>query len=359
MAGAALVCLAVLAYTYAGYPLLIGVLARWRPRRDRRDPLWQPTVTVCIAAHNAAATIEAKLASVLAQQYPAEKMEVLVYSDGSTDETCRLVAACAAADGRVRLLRGDARRGKPAGLNRMRREARGEVLLVTDARQPLGPLALRALLDRLADPAVGCVMGNLVVNGSAPSGIYWRYESWIRRQESRFRGVVGMTGPIAAVRTRDLDPLAEDLLLDDVWIPMRLRLRGRHVLLAEDAVAIDQAFDDEREFGRKVRTLAGNYQIFARMPALLSPFANPLWFETIGHKVMRLLCPWALLVLFVASAAAPVPALLVAQVAFYGAALLGLRAGLLPGVARTFVVLHVAAVVGLWRFVTGRQKVTW
>jgi biofilm PGA synthesis N-glycosyltransferase PgaC len=367
MLGVALFCLGVLAYTYVGYPLVIGALAHLRPRSPRRHRDWEPTVTACVAAYNVAHTLEAKLASLTALTYPPEKLEILVYSDGSTDGTDEVVKAWAARDSRVRLLRGDRRQGKPTGLNRMREAARGEVLLITDARQPLAPGALRALLDLLGDLGVGCVTGNLVLKGSAGSGVYWRYENWIRRQEARFRSVVGMTGPIAALRKTDLDLLPHDLILDDIWIPMRLRLRGRKVLFSEEAEAYDRAFDDTREFGRKVRTLAGNYQIFARMPALLSPLANPSWFETVSHKVMRLICPWALLALFAVSAAGLSSSegamgwrvLVAAQLAFYGAALLGNRAGRLAGVARTFLVLHVAAVVGLWRYLRGAQKVTW
>jgi cellulose synthase/poly-beta-1,6-N-acetylglucosamine synthase-like glycosyltransferase len=324
-------------------------------------------VTVCVAAYNVALTLDAKIASLLAQRYPRDKLEILVYSDGSTDGTDDLVRLWAQRDPRVRLLRGTRRQGKPTGLNRMREAARGEVLLITDARQPLAPGALRALLDVLADPGVGCVTGNLILRGDAGSGIYWRYENWIRRQEAGFRSVVGMTGPIAALRKSDLGLLPADLILDDVWIPMRLRLRGRKVLFAEDAIAYDRAFEDDREFARKVRTLAGNYQIFARMPALLSPAANPSWFETVSHKVMRLVCPWALLTLFLASAAGLAATdgavgwqlLFGAQIAFYGAAIIGRRAGKVAGVARTFLVLHVAALVGLYRYLTGQQKVTW
>jgi biofilm PGA synthesis N-glycosyltransferase PgaC len=365
--GLALLCLGVLGYTYVGYPLAIGALARLRPRGVKRHREWEPTVTACVAAYNVAASIETKLRSLLALEYPADKLEILVYSDGSTDATDEIVASWAARDPRVRLLRGEHRRGKPTGLNRMREAARGEVLLITDARQPLAPAALRALLDLLGDLGVGCVTGNLVLKGDAGSGVYWRYENWIRRQEARFRSVVGMTGPIAALRKADLDLLPADLILDDIWIPMRLRLRGRRVLFSEEAVAIDLAFDDAREWGRKVRTLAGNYQIFARMPALLSPMKNPSWFETISHKVMRLLCPWALVGLFVVSVCGLTATdggtgwrvLVAGQLAFYGIALLGRRAGRLAGVARTFLVLHVAAVVGLWRFVRGQQKITW
>jgi hypothetical protein len=180
-----------------------------------------------------------------------------------------------------------------------------------------------------------------------------------------------MTGPLSALRRCDLEPLPSDLILDDLWIPMQLRLRGARVLLAENAIARDRAFSDEREFGRKARTLAGNYQLFSRMPRLLLPFVNPSWFETISHKVARLLCPWFLVALLLTCSmgAAGLGAeklerqvlcgLWAAQIAFYTLAALGGRAGRAGTLARTFVVLNAAAVVGLWRFVAGRQKVTW
>jgi poly-beta-1,6-N-acetyl-D-glucosamine synthase len=177
-----------------------------------------------------------------------------------------------------------------------------------------------------------------------------------------------MTGPLSALRRSDLGPLPVNLILDDVWIPMQLRLRGARVLLAEDAIARDKAFADDREFGRKARTLAGNYQVFGWMPRLLVPFVNPSWFETISHKIARLLCPWGLLALLVACAFGSLNyrtegcafcGLLLAQLASYFLAALGSRAGRIGTVARTFVVLNAAAVVGLGRFILGRQKVTW
>lgn len=362
-------CVALLGYTYVGYPLVLGALARLAPLRLRADPAWEPTVSVCIAAYNTERWLDAKLASIAALDYPADRLEVLVYSDGSTDATDAIVTRWAAARGNVRLLRGDTRAGKPTGLNRMHAASASEVLFITDSRQPVTPGALRALLRTLSDARVGCVSGNLVLRGSAGSGIYWRYENWLRRQEARFRSMVGMTGPIAALRRSDFTPLPADLILDDMWLPMHLRLRGRVAAFAEDAVAYDDAFADEREFGRKVRTLAGNYQLFARMPRLLLPFVNPSWFETVSHKLLRLACPWVLPVLLVLCAVAftrsegaartSAGALLVVQLAGYLLAALGPRAGRLGNVARTFVVLNVAAIVGAWRLATGRQRITW
>ncbi len=367
------VSLALLAYTYVGYPVAIAALARVWPHRTRRDPEATPTVTAIIPVYDAAEFVGPKLDSLLGQDYPADALEILLYSDGSTDDSEARIAAYAARDPRVRLIRSDRRRGKPTGVNQMRREARGEVLLMTDVRQPLAPGSVRALVAALADPEVGCASGNLVLTGSHGAGVYWRYENWIRRSEGRFRSMVGVTGPIYAIRAADMTDLPADLILDDMWVPMRLRLGGRRTVMCEDAVAYDQSFADEREFGRKARTLAGNYQLFARLPRLLVPFFNPSWFETFSHKLLRLVCPWALLCLAATTTAIAVapPAgvgeatvlaarvLVAGQAGFYLAALVGGRVGPIGRLARTFVVLNAAAVVGLGRFVAGRQKVTW
>jgi cellulose synthase/poly-beta-1,6-N-acetylglucosamine synthase-like glycosyltransferase len=375
MSALALLCVALLAYTYAGYPVLIGIFARlFRTRAqapaDELDAT--PMVSICLPVFNAASYLPAKLKSLLEQDYPAERIEILVYFDGCTDDSeavARAIADAPEAGGRIRIFPSADRRGKPTALNTLGPAATGEVLLLNDVRQPLSPDAVRALVQSMRDPKVGCATGNLVLSGGAGSGVYWRYENWIRAQESGFRGTVGMTGPIAMIRRADLEPLPEDLILDDVWIPMRLALAGQRVALVSEARAYDAAFEDDREFRRKVRTLAGNYQIFARLPALLNPFANPIWFETISHKIMRLAAPWLLLILAATSTAAALDSpgpwtsimrvLVVLQALFYAASALGPAGGRLAGVARTFVVLNVAAVVGLGRFLTGRQRITW
>jgi cellulose synthase/poly-beta-1,6-N-acetylglucosamine synthase-like glycosyltransferase len=369
----ALAALALLAYTYVGYPIAIGVLARARARRAAppADEAPRARVSAFLPVYNGAAHLPAKLDSLLAQDYPPELLEVLVYCDGCTDESEVLARALAAeprAAGRVRVFASAERRGKPAALNALRAEARGELLLLGDVRQPISRGAARALARALEDPEVGCATGNLVLAGGAPSGVYWRYENWIRKQESRFRGVVGMSGAISMMRRADLDPMPEALILDDVWIPARLGLRRKRVAFVAEAEAYDTAFEDDHEFRRKVRTLAGNYQLFALVPALLSPVANPFWFELVSKKVLRLVAPWLMAALAVTSSVALLRGarawslmglLVAAQAAFYAAAAAGRRAGKLARVARTFVVLNLAAVVGLARYVGGRQRVTW
>ena len=377
MIGCAALAVALLAYTYLGYPVAIGILARLFPRKPAvsdEDDAALPTVTVCLPVFNAASYLPAKIESLLAQDYPADRVQILITCDGCTDDSeavARELAARPAAGGRIRVMVAPGRSGKPTALNTMIAEATGDLLLLNDVRQPLAPAAIRALARELSDPAVGVATGNLVLAGGAGSGVYWRYENWIRGQESRFRGVVGMTGPIGMIRRADFVPLPRDIILDDVWIPMQLGMAGKRVAFVAEAEARDAAFEDEREFKRKARTLAGNYQLFARMPALLIPFANRIWFETFSHKIMRLLAPWILLwlaavsLLGATSASAPAAtvsfmrALLIGQALFYLAAAAGRRAGRLGGLARTFVVLNSAALVGLWRYLTGRQRITW
>ncbi len=376
----AVVALAVLAYTYFGYPIAIWALARVFPVGRRRAggkdegnaDVALPMVSVCLPVFNGVHFLPEKIQSLLAEDYPRDRLEILVYCDGCTDDSEQVARALAAAPGmedRMRVFSNPARRGKPTALNTLCPAARGDLLLLNDARQPLSSNAVRALVLAMGDENVGCATGNLMLKGAAGSGVYWRYENWIRKQESRFRGVLGVTGPLAMMRRADFRPLPDDVILDDMWIPMQLGLAGKRVAFVAAAEAYDTAFEDDREFQRKARTLAGNYQLFARMPALLNPFVNPFWFETISHKILRLVAPWLMLVLAVSSLTAALcgpiggapamRALVLAQVAFYAAALLGRRAGRLGGLARTFVVLNSAAVVGLLRHLTGSQRITW
>lgn len=361
----------VILYAYAGYPLLVSCWAGVSPHRSARRGGFEPTVSVCMAVHNGADYLRTKLRSIQQLDYPPVKLEVLVYSDGSTDGTEQLVRELAATDPRVKLISCAERLGKPTALNRLRAEAKGDVLLMTDVRQTLAPGALRALLHELSDPTIGCVSGSLVLNGGTGAGVYWRYEKAIRGAEARLGNMVGVSGSIYAIRREDMQDLPSDVLLDDMFVPLAMLQRRKRVALSHEAEAYDVAYADEQEFARKVRTLAGNYQLVAKLPWLLLPGKNPVWFQFVSHKLLRLLCPWALLALFVSSlslaTSRAVPdlerllwsSLALGQILFYALALLGARAGRLGALARTFVVLNAAAVVGLWRFVRKSQAVAW
>ncbi len=352
-------------YTYAGYPMICWLRARLRARPIARQPI-RPRVTVLIAAYREAGTIARKLASLAQQSYPAALVDVVVACDGSDDGTPEAARAAGAEHlpGRVQVLVLAERRGKPAALNAAARAAAGEVLLLTDARQPLSANAIEALVEDLGDPGVGVAGGELVLGGDAPAGAYWKYEALIRKWEGRAGSTVGVSGALYAIRRELWEPLPDETILDDVLQPMRARLRGRRVVFEPAARAFDTAAESKREFQRKVRTLSGNFQLLVLLPGLLSPLRNPSWFDFVSHKLCRLLVPYALVATFVASALLPGSlsiGLVAAQLAGYGLA--GARAaGLrlpLGGLAETFVVLNAAAVVGLWRFVRYGRALPW
>jgi len=183
--------------------------------------------------------------------------------------------------------------------------------------------------------------------------------------------MVGVSGSLYAIRRGDLQALPSDVLLDDMFVPLLTAAARKRIVLSPDAEAYDEAYEDDREFERKVRTLAGNYQLIAKLPWLLIPFKNPLWFQFVSHKLLRLVCPFALLGLLSTSltlALSPETAwperglwqvLVMGQLLFYALAVLGARAGRAGALARTFVVLNAAAVVGLWRFLRGSQQIAW
>ena len=327
-------------------------------------------MSALIPVYNAESYIEGKLQSLLALNYPKDKLQIIVASDCSDDGSDEIIKSYSNRFPSIEYHRMETRSGKPTLVNFMAEKAKGEILLMTDIRQPLVPDALRELVVRLADPAVGAVSGNLVLHGSEGVGFYWKYENKIREAEGQFRSMIGVTGPIYAIRKKELSVIPEDMILDDMWIPLSLRLKGKKIVFAKEAIATDDTFGDEREFGRKVRTLAGNYQLFSNLRDLLNPFKNPSWFETVSHKICRLLCPWALVGLFVFSLMGSFQtgcamskmfcfASFTGLCSFLVLAFLGGKIGAPGRIARTFMVLNWAAVVGLSRFLKSSQKVTW
>lgn len=361
-------------YTYVGYPALMRAWAALRPRLPSSGGI-EPRVTLLIVAHNEVTRIQGRLANLLALDYPRDRREILVASDGSTDGT--LERAQPYEQEGVRVIPFVARRGKPAVLNELVRQARGEIVVLADARQRFETGALRALVAPFSDPEVGAVSGELVLTENADGtavgegvGFYWRYEKLIRWSESRVDSAVGATGAIYAIRRDLFEPIPEDTILDDVLIPMRIARRGYRVLFEARARAFDRAAATAgEEFGRKVRTIAGNFQLFAREVWLLNPFRNRLWLQTVSHKGLRLLSPLFLVAAFGANlllSDAPFYRwTLVGQIIFYGAALAGYarrdarRKTPLLIVPYVLCLLSWATVVAFLRFLTGRQRVTW
>jgi biofilm PGA synthesis N-glycosyltransferase PgaC len=326
-----------IAYVYVGYPLLLIVWSRvaGRPvRQPEGSAASYPSISVIVAARNEAPRLSYRIANLLEQRYPS-RVEIIVVSDGSTDGTSEALAPFC---GRVHLIE-QPRGGKPSALNAGVVASHGEVIVFADARQRFERDALLALVSNFADPDVGAVTGELVLDceleevpesGVAEGvGLYWKYEKWLRRQESRVWSTLGATGAIYAMRRSLWQPLPAETLLDDVLAPMRVVLGGKRVIFEDRAQALDRvARDGDAESRRKTRTLAGNYQVLALEPRLLLPVVNPVWLQFVSHKLGRLIVPWALLAALLSSAALaprkwPYGLALLVQLCFYGLAIVG------------------------------------
>jgi cellulose synthase/poly-beta-1,6-N-acetylglucosamine synthase-like glycosyltransferase len=366
----------VLFYVYVGYPAVMWVLARTAAAPIRKDH-WTPFVTIVVVAHNEGERIAARIENLLALAYPAARREIVIASDGSTDDT---VARAQAFGDRVHVEAYRERRGKPAVLDEIVPSVQGEIVLFADTRQDFDPASLQTLVDAFADPTVGAVSGALSLErrpseaapqaGSEGAAVYWSYEKGLRWDESRFDSTIGATGAIYAIRRSLFEPLPEDTILDDVLTPMRIARRGMRVLFEPGARAFDRVTgSDQHEFRRKTRTMAGNFQMFARERWLLNPFANRLWLQTVSHKALRLTLPFWFAALFVASFArlgTPAYGLLFAgQLLFYAVALFAAIAPgarhRIPGLVVPYAICFLSAttVAGALRFLLGTQRVTW
>jgi biofilm PGA synthesis N-glycosyltransferase PgaC len=317
-------------YVYGGYPLLLACAQRVAGRRVAKA-YWEPSVSVIIAVHNERGTIERKLRNCLQLDYPKDRLQIIVSLDGSTDGTDEIADSYAWHG--VEVVRSVRHRGKAAAVNRAVLAATGEILFFTDARQRLDTRAVRELVANFSDATVGAATGELILQdadtreSSDGVGLYWRYEKKLRAMESRIHSTVGATGAIYAVRRRLYKPIPADTILDDIAVPMRLVLAGWRSVFDPAARAYDHVSESlDLEYGRKVRTLAGNYQLLCRMPELVLPWRNPVWFQYVSHKLGRLVAPYflaALLVsnLFLARGLYLVP--FICQTVWYGAAVLG------------------------------------
>ena len=294
---------ALVFWTLAGYPLWLARRAR-NARTTLASAESVPTVTAIIPVHNGGRFLAAKLASVLSSDYPTALLDVLVVSDGSTDDTDS-IALHWAQRGRVRFLRLE-KGGKAAALTTAFPMISAEIVLLTDVRQQLESGCIRALMTRFADATVGAVSGTLKIRsgetaGEASTGLYWKYESWIRANLSRVDSLLGATGPIYAIRRTLVRPLPVGCILDDMWLPLQVVLDGNRAILATDAVAWDYPTSLTSEFGRKVRTQAGLYQLFGMEKRLLKPSRNRLFAAFLNLKLFRLFLPYFLITAFLSS----------------------------------------------------------
>ena len=362
----AIIAAALLFLTWVGYPLAIHLLARLVPRPDSPVPGTWPAVTVIVATREDPNAATDRVDDILAGNYPRDRLAVVVALDASCG---RPAEAYGCGDPRVRVVAGDVPGGKAAALNAGVRAAAGEVLVFTDTHQRFAPDAIRVLAQEVTGGPFGIVSGQLELPEGKQRSLldwYWRLEGRLRRDEARLFSAVGVSGSVYAMHRGLWEPLPAGLILDDLYVPMRAILAGHRVGFTAAAKAHDaRRTEPEQEFRRKVRTLTGNFQLCAWLPAVLVPFRNRAWVQFVLHKLMRLFTPW----LFVVMIASGVGALFVrwgwaSLAALGGAALLVLLLAQLLGLwhrlvayARWFFAMQAAVAVATLNGLTGRWDV--
>lgn len=376
----------LLAHTYFLYPLslflLDGAAQVLKNARDvrRADTVNQgsgghralPSVSLVVAAYNEATCIQQKLENSLALAYPAERFEVLIGSDGSSDGTDDIVRGCS--DARVRLSPAP-RAGKTTVLNRCIPMARGDIVVLSDANTMIEPEAIERLVRHFEDPEVGAVCGKLRLYNPTrqdyEESAYWSYESLIKMYEGRRGAVVGANGGLYAIRRSLFTQLPPSTIVDDFVIPLRILEQGYKVVYEEHAVAHEETTEDYgKEFGRRARIAAGNFQSLRMVPGLLLPTAGFPAFAFWSHKLLRWCAP-ALMALALVVNLFLLDRLfyqftLFSQVLFYALAYLGKTGVLKRGTAKRaasvayyFVTMNLAIVVGFWRFLRNSQRAAW
>jgi poly-beta-1,6-N-acetyl-D-glucosamine synthase len=367
--------IALIVYVYALYPLLIAAFAAAKPHRpapEIREDAW-PRIAVLIPACNEERWIARKIENTLALDYPPGKLRIVVASDGSTDRTAGIAGEYAARS--VELIQFPGRLGKSEVLNRLIPQFSEEIVLLTDANALLDSAAARRLVRHFADPSTGAVAGRRVCamqRSSAPSlgeGLYWRYESWIKSNESRVHSATCADGQIYAVRRAAVASVPSGG--EDFLIPMTMVSRGLRFVFEPDAIAVVPAAAGlAAEFRRKVRSHVSFLLNAWLLRRLLIPGRSPVWWQLFSHHVLRMAVPLAMVVAFIASetltgSGSFYGVLFVAQAAFYLLASIGFplaQVGRRPKlfyIPFYFVFAQMALAVAWWRWACGRRDFVW
>lgn len=375
-------------YTYLGYPMLIFLLGRLLGKEQKFAPI-EPSVTLLIAAHNEELIIEDKIRNSLAVDYPADRLQILIVADGSTDRTAKIVRRFA--DQGVELLYEPERRGKMAAINRALPYARGEIIVFSDANNFYRPDTIRNLIGPFADERVGAATGAKVIakgDGSLgeSEGLYWKYESFIKKQETRLGNCTSAPGEVLAIRKRLYSRPPDNIINDDFYIAMQVVRAGYRLVYVPEAVSTERVSPSARdELIRRTRINAGRYQIIARARQIL-PLDQPLllW-QFFSHKVLRVLVPFAMIGAAVSNLLAvlfPPPVkgwlrlskpysmiLLWGQFLFYGLAWIGIRSpAQKTGKSKLWNLLFLpafltnsnwAALKGFFKYLRGSQSHIW
>ena len=366
---------ALLVYVYSGYPLLLTFLARFSEAPVPDSDLPAPSVTLLVSAFNESQVIAAKLENAIALEYPRDRLEIIVISDCSDDGTDEIVQQASSRG--VRLVRQEPRMGKTAGLNLGVSEARGEILVFSDANAMYQPDAVRRLVRHFSNPRIGYVVGNAryyekgTESSSAQSeGLYWKLETYLKKKESMFDSVVGGDGAIYAIR-RELYSALLPTDINDFLNPLQIISRGYSGVFEPAAVCYEEAAENfSQEYRRKVRIISRSLNALRRVPEVLNPLRNPRhWFMLVSHKVLRWFAPFFMVFCFAASLALwkfplyKFAAIL--QAAFYALAVIGWKwrpenkLGKIISLAFYFCLVNLASLVGCVKCFRGDLSGKW
>lgn len=354
-------------YSYIGYPLLLALV----PVRRKELPatLDWPRVSVLISVFNEEKHIRQRIENLLALDYPHDKIDILIGSDGSTDRTNEIVRKFP--DARVELHAFEPRAGKPSVLNRLVPRAQGDLLVFSDANAMFERDALKKLVRHFADPGIGGVVGRLVLTGAnseTDEGPYWKLETYLKQRESALDSCLGANGAIYAIRRSAWPGIPNNTFIDDFVIAMRVREQGRRVIYDTAAVATEDLPESvEHEMTRRIRIGAGGFQSIALCWRSLLPWRGVYTWCFWSHKVLRWFVPFFMIAALVANFfLVPRPAFLVAmilQLTFYALAALGFlwrgRKITLFSAPHYFVTINLALLLGFFRFMTGTQQAAW
>jgi cellulose synthase/poly-beta-1,6-N-acetylglucosamine synthase-like glycosyltransferase len=369
-------CSALVIYAYAGYPAVIWCLSRLFGRPGSvpaGDPDEWPQVTLLIAAHNEETVIDARIRNALATDYPRDRLEIVVGLDGCADQTATIARSFV--DCGVRVLDYPERRGKATVLNVSMTQIKGQIVLMSDANTDIDPQAARRLGRWFLDPQVGAVVGRLILSdpssGGNADGLYWKYETFLKRCEGRLGALLGANGAIYAIRRELYIPVPPETIIDDFVIPLLAKLRSDCAIIYDcDAIAWEETpADVSAEFHRRARIGAGGFQSIGMLWKLLDPRRGWVAFTFLSHKILRWLCPFFLMGLLVCNAFLLESIffrwLLGAQITFYGVSMLAgvpsrrVRLAKPIRLMAMFTSMNAALLVGFFRWLGNRQHAAW
>ena len=370
----------ILFYNYIGYGILLWALVKVKHLLVKARPAavpYEPEVTLIVAAYNEEAVIEEKIVNTLALDYPKEKLRLLFITDGSTDNTPAIISRYSG----IQLLHTSTRNGKTAALNRAMEHVQTPYVIFCDANTLLNSAAVRNIVQHYADERTGGVAGEKKVisddaaGAAATEGVYWKYESFLKKLDAELYSVVGAAGELFSVRTALFEPVEEAVILDDFLISLRINIKGYRIAYAPDAYAMETPSDSiKEEHKRKIRISAGGFQSIVMLRALLNIFRFPVVsFQYISHRVLRwTLSPLSLLLLLLSNIVLAVyaggwfyPACLAIQVLGYGAALTGYKLAernikiSLFYIPFYFLFMNIAVYQGFYRYLTRSQSAAW